>query len=432
MVIKAINPFVAGPIVKDTQFINREEDLRFLFNRLGHPDNPQSTAITGQPHIGKSSLLWKLDDRNTQIKYLGDTADRLIVNLLDLHHISHDYTDVDFWRDALQPIRESPGHYAVTRRLKIAEQANYSAQSLKNLFLYIAEKRHQRLILLLDEFERLVVHHNFKDPGFFAALRSLANNTGGLALVTSSRLSVTVMNERGRELLDTGSPFFNNMLEWNLQPFTEPVIDFLLGQARDRFSVRDRRFIRRMAGSSPFLLQAMARTLFEIEGADDARLEVATQRFYKGISHHFSDLWNSLDDHTRTAALMLSLLELGKRVLNQRFKNTDIRNFEAFAVELDKLAELGLAEVVQSDGYIWNKQKWRISSSAFAYWIRDVVIAETRHVEQYDEWLENQRFRRILTQAQWNRLNSIIPGLRDFAVETIGTFVKSVIEEGGP
>ena len=432
MDIVTLNPFVAGPVVKDTNFIDREEDLRLLFNRLGHPDNPQSTAITGQPHIGKSSLLWKLADRYTQVKYLGEAADGLIVNLLDLHHISHDYTYVRFWQEALEPIRRHPGHYAVIRRLERAEQANYSTQTLRNLFSYLAEKRHQRLVLLLDEFERLLIHPNFKEPRFFASLRSLANNTGGLALVTASRLTVTIMNERGQELLDTGSPFFNNMLELHLRPFAEPIINLLLEQAGERFSESDRKFIRRMAGSSPFLLQAMAGTLFEIESSGEERLSLATQRFYSGVSHHFNDLWHSLDDQTRTAALMLSLFELGKRVLNQRFKNRDIKNFEAFEVELGKLAELGLAETIQKGGDSWNKHQWRISSSVFAYWIRDVVIAEARHVDRYDEWLTKQRYRSFLTQAQWEKLTGIVPGLRDFAVETIGTFVRSILEEGRP
>jgi hypothetical protein len=65
----------------------------------------------------------------------------------------------------------------------------------------------------MDEFERLLVHPNFQSPDFFALLRSLATRTGGLSLVTSSRMSVAEMNERGRGLLETGSPFFNNFIK---------------------------------------------------------------------------------------------------------------------------------------------------------------------------------------------------------------------------
>ena len=46
--------FIYGRSVRPVEFLNRETELRTVFNRMR---NCESTAIVGEPHIGKSSLL---------------------------------------------------------------------------------------------------------------------------------------------------------------------------------------------------------------------------------------------------------------------------------------------------------------------------------------------------------------------------------------
>ncbi|NIV38116.1 MAG: hypothetical protein GWN58_54490, partial [Anaerolineae bacterium] len=50
--------------------------------------------------------------------------------------------------------------------------------------------------------------------------------------------------------------------------------------------------------------------MVETKGED--RQGRAAERFYERISFHFDDLWRTLDDRTRTTAVILSLVELGK------------------------------------------------------------------------------------------------------------------------
>jgi len=422
--------FIYGRPVRPGEFLNRESELQTIFNRLR---NGESTAVIGEPHIGKSSLLLQLADSATQRAYLGDNAHSLQISSLDLHPIDSNYTSAAFWKESLEPLREHPRHAVTAQRLKETAQAGYARRSLERFFNHL-DQRNQRLVLLLDEFERLLVHSNFQDPAFFALLRSLATRTGGLALVTASRLSVTQMNERGRGLLDTGSPFFNNVIPVRLRPFNEQTVDMLLGRAGETLSLDDRHFIRRVAGRHPFLLQAMAATL--VETTSDDRQSRAAETFYERISFHFDDLWHTLDDRTRTTAVILSLVELGKRALGQRFACGEIENTPTFGPELQKLAKRGLAEKV-GEGWqfdrehllLWRGERWTVGAQAFAWWVRDMVIAETRDLSDYEEWLTNKRYRFLLTQEQWDWLVSTACSAPEYALRGVAALGHALFDE---
>jgi hypothetical protein len=426
----APHPFICGRPVWPGEFLDREAELRTIFNRL---HNCESTAVVGEPHIGKSSLLFQLADEETQRAYLGDDAGCLVISSLDLQPISSDYTPTDFWGEVLEPLQEHPGHRTTGRQLERTTEAGYARRALERLFSHLG-KQDRRLVLLLDEFERLLVHPNFQDPAFFALLRSLATRTGGLALVTASRFSVAEMNERGRGLLDTGSPFFNNVIEVRLRPFDEQTVDALLDRAGELLSLDDRRFIRRVAGRHPFLLQAMAAALVEITG-DDCQARAA-QSFYEGISFHFDDLWRGLDDRTRTTAVILSLVELGGRALGRDFAYGEIERADVFGPELCKLAESGLAERV-SEGWqfdrehllLWRGERWTVGAQAFAWWVRDVVIADARRVPAYDEWLANKRYRFLVTQEQWDWLVSTVRNAPEWGVRSVGALARALFDE---
>jgi len=265
-------------------------------------------------------------------------------------------------------------------------------------------------------------------------LRSLSTRTGGFSLVVASRLNVAAMNERGRGLLDIGSPFFNNFIELRLRPFNDQTVNALLDRAGDKLPEEDRLFIRRVAGRNPFLLQAMAATFLEVEGSD--RHSYAAEEFYSRISFHFDDLWHTMDDRTRTTAVILSLVELGKRALGHRFACGEIENVEAFGPELRRLAELGLAEQV-GEGWqfdwkhllFWHGERWTICAQAFAWWVRDVVIARVRQVRDYEEWLDAKRYRLLLTQEQWDWLLKTVRGTPEWAIRGIGAMARALFEE---
>jgi hypothetical protein len=428
---KVTQPFVYGRPVRPGEFVDRGNELRTIFNRLRHGE---STAVVGTPHSGKSSVLLQIADAAIRESFLGEGAAGMRVTLLDLHPIDTAFAPASFWEEALEGLAEKPGHATIRKKLDQASDQGYSRRSLVSLFRNLAE-RNQRLVLLLDEFDRILVHPNFAEPSFFALLRSLVMQTGGLAMIVASRASVAEMNRKGRGLLAEGSPFFNHFIELRLGPFDNEAIEELFGRtAKGTLSQDDRRFTCRVAGRHPFLLQAMAATLLETTG--ESRQIRAAESFYERIAFHFDDLWESLGDRARTAAVMLSLLELGGRALGESFNYGEVQRVDAFGPELRELAKNGLAERIE-EGWqldwkhllLWRGERWSVGGQAFAWWIRDVVLVGSREVRSYEEWLADKRYGVLLTQEQWEWLTGALQKAPDWAVRGVAGVARSLLEE---
>jgi nucleoside phosphorylase len=421
-------PFIYGRALQPEEFLNREAELRSLFSRLR---SAQSTAIVGEPHIGKTSLLLKLADERTQQVYLEDDAQSILVSYLDLQPIADDYSPRDFWEDALEPLWDCASQWISPHHYKEITETDYTRRALVRLFKNQLGDNERRLVLLLDEFERLLFHPNFQSPSFFALLRSLASRTSGLVLVTASRMSIAEMNDH---LCLPGSELFNFMNNMSLFPFTESATNNLLRRAGDAFSPYDYQFIRRIAGRHPFLLQAMAATLLETTGKE--RYAHAARRFYDQIACHFDSLWHGLDDHARTASIMLSLLELGGRVLANGPTHEELEQANKISLKLREMAEQGLVEQVEEGWPLakdrllsWQGEWWTVGSQAFAWWIRDVVVAKSRLVSVYDAWLANRRYRSLLTQEQWEGLINSVLRAPQWVVYDIEAMATALIEE---
>lgn len=427
------NPFIFGRPVRREECIRRENQLRTVFNRLR---NAESTAIVGEPHIGKTSFLFQLMEPGIQGEYLDGDDKKLTFANIDLHSIGQDYTPADFWSEALAPLSRL-NVQSIDTLLARAENAQFDRQALERLFVRLASQN-RILALLLDEFERLLKHPNFKDPGFFALLRSLGTRTGGLAMVTASRIGVAGLNQMGRQLLDTGSPFFNHVMDLNLPPFTDREIEALLAKAQPPFSTDEALFVRRVAGRNPFLLQAMAGALQET-APSPSRCEQAAETFYRMAAQYFDDLWNYLDDETRTIAVILSLQEIGGRALGSDFNYGEIERVDRYGVELQKLAERGLAEQLEKprrgwawDGknlLLWRGQRWGMSCAAFTWWVRDVVIAAIRSIPTYEDWLKQKKYIGLLTQQQWDDAQRLLKKIPTSMLRGVGGLAKSLWDE---
>ena len=175
------HPFIYGRPVRANEFLNRESELRTIFNRLR---NGESTAIVGGPRLGKTSLLLKVADKSTQQAYLGDSAQNLLVSTLNLELIGSDLTSAIFWEEALEPLKKLGGHQ-ITHYLQKAAESDYARRYLERLLHHLGLKGCP-LVLLLDDFDQLLSHPNFQEPAFFTFLRSLATRTAGLVLLLAS------------------------------------------------------------------------------------------------------------------------------------------------------------------------------------------------------------------------------------------------------
>lgn len=432
------NPFKYGSAVSGRDFINRDYELAEVLHRLS---TGQSSTIIGEPHIGKTSFLLQLREPKIQIKHVGyDVAKRWSFSPLSSLHYDKAFNPTKFWDIALKPIEKHPGNRVVSRLLKEAQQARYYGYELQLLFEALkAQKR--LLIVFLDEFESLLTHNEFQDPGFFGTLRDLSSYIGGLALVVSSRFTHTRLNEIGASLLNPGSPYINHALPIRIELFDEKAVEKLLRKASPRFSLDEKIFIRRVAGQNPYLLQAMAGTLYMTPDSEN-RVGVAADKFYEHVGDagdHFGDLWKYLNESERTVAVMLAVMTLQGRALGTSFSFGEIERVDRFGLELRRLAKKGLAEMIGSSrrGWIfdseyllvWRGEKWAIGSEAFAWWVRDNVIAPSRNVLSNEEWLQNQRYVGLITQKQWDEIKETVHKLPSWAVRSVAGLARALWDE---
>jgi hypothetical protein len=64
-----LNPFLYGKPVPPVRHVGRQDKVRTLFSRLY---NGESTAIVGEPHIGKSSMLRYMADEGVRAQWLSE------------------------------------------------------------------------------------------------------------------------------------------------------------------------------------------------------------------------------------------------------------------------------------------------------------------------------------------------------------------------
>jgi hypothetical protein len=397
----------------------------------------ESTALVGEPHVGSTSLLLKLSDPDTLGRYLGAHADRFTFSYLEFLGLEEDFTASSFWAEALEPLeRDVNLDVTVREALLKAAEAAYARRPMMQLFRLLG-RRKRPLVLLLDEFDCLLQHRNFQSHQFFATLRRLASHSQGLVVITASRWPLARMQSWGRQLHPSGSSLFSHMISVRLSSFEERYVVELLDWAGDRFDDADRQFIRRIAGRNPFLVQAAASVMLETGDTGLARLTKAGTKFYERIDHHFYELWSNLDDNARTAAVILSLMELGGRAPRGSFAFGEIEQVQNFGPELSRLNELGLAERVGRKGWqfdtehllFWQGERWTVAAQAFTWWVRDVVIAGQRPLPTFDEWLADHRYVGVVTQEQWDRLLNAVRSLPDWAGRGVGVLAGSLAQE---
>jgi hypothetical protein len=364
-----LNPFRYGKPVPPERFVGREDALRTVFARVVNSD---STAIVGEPHIGKSSFLRYIRDAQVQADWLGSSATYAFIDL-DCHLIAESYQPTEFWHEVLDRAMELAPSEPIRRNIESVRQGELQSFTLRRMFDQIGRDGMQ-IVLLIDEFDVLLHHPNFNTAGFFGTLRSLAIQTDGLALVTSSRLPVAEMNRRCYEINPVGSPFFNNLIEVRLLPLQPAEIDLLIDQALGSspisFTPEDRAYITRISGRHPFLVQIASAALFDIitqqHSAADRNAAVEQLMLRRAIDH-FEDVWRHLNEETRRAMLLLAQAELDP--VHVTGGSVAIEQYDT---ELRWLADGRMIEQADDEQCArWRGARWRVSARMLARWIID-------------------------------------------------------------
>jgi hypothetical protein len=348
----------------------------------------------------------QLTCKKTQARYLGDVQD-FIFSYINLQFINNNFTPAAFWEKALAPLRKSLHQDSIVWRVDQLDRAGYASEALDDFFSFFDDQE-QRLILLLDEFDVLLSHPNFQEFSFYATLRAVTA-CGSCSLILATRDSLAGLQQRIHRLpFSGGSPILNYMMELRLRPFDNKNIEAILDRAGDTFSSQDKLCIRFFAGCQPYLVQAMAAILWETD--EKSRHKHAAERFCNLTTHHFNELWHTLQDRERAILVVLGLVECGKCRLGDKFNYDGIRGLDTLGARLRDLHNLGIADHISEDQraggsyLIWQGEQWTLRSRVLVCWVYEVAVAQTHQFAAYDEWLERKGYVSLLNPDQWKLL----------------------------
>jgi hypothetical protein len=440
MAARRLNPFRYGRPVPAEHFVGRHEAVRVIFSRIL---NSESTAVVGEPHIGKSSLLQYIADEQVRSDWLADVSGRHTFVQVDCHMLPSSYAPQDFWKYVTDEIEPVLTEQECIQQIEVVRRSDFGSFTLKHLFGILAQHG-RRVVLLIDEFDALLHHPNFNSAEFFGSLRSLASSTSSLVIVIASRLPVSELNRRSHSINPLGSPFFNTFIEHCLYPLRGNEVVQLLNQALEgtdvRFAAEDIDYITRMVGTHPYLVQMAAAALFEAaveEGVETDRLDRASDRLRRWTASHYDDLWRYLRREAQTVLVILVLAELKGRIDGRDFDTGDLGSLEWYRTELNRLADSGLVErlteqrtwhVDFGNFVVWHGHRWRVSAGTFVLWIADNAIAGTRKTVDFEQWLHNQEVEGLMTRHDQERLKELAGKIPKGVVTSAAEFVRAYLQ----
>lgn len=282
-----INPFwIDGPVIP-SRFVGRRREVRKTFSQLTGPGQG-SVAISGPPCSGKTSLLHYLAAPTIATEW-GLTEDKALISLLDCRLIDHPFNLTTFWQQVLTLLRPHlPASMGAALR-ELCQQEQISNADLE-LILDALHEGGQRLILLLDNFERLIrtqVANETVIRDFLSQLRALINRqprTLSLVVATDEPL------EELCQTIDFGgaSPFPNSFMSVHLKGFSDQEINELIENALSgtgvAFDEQDRSRVSRLSRGHPLLAQLAGYLLFEAKVAGPV-----TAESYQAIEARFRE-----------------------------------------------------------------------------------------------------------------------------------------------
>jgi hypothetical protein len=271
-----INPFwIDGP-VPPPRFIGRKREVRKTFSQLTGPGQG-SVGISGPRCTGKTSLLHYIAAPEIAAEW-NLTEDNALISLFDCQLVDHPFNITAFWRQVLNLLRPHLQDSMGEELQKLGQQGQISNADFE-MILDILHERGQRLILLLDNFERLIrtqVANEMVTRDFLSQLRALINRRPRtLSLVVTS-------DEPLEELCRTidfggASPFPNSFMSVRLKGFSDQEIDELIENALSgtgvTFDEHDRSHISRLSRGHPLLTLLAGHLLFEAKAAGPMTVE---------------------------------------------------------------------------------------------------------------------------------------------------------------
>ncbi|MCP5095841.1 MAG: protein kinase [Chloroflexi bacterium] len=281
------NPYISrGPVRSAELFWGRIHELNEIAAFL---NGNQSVSIVGPRKIGKTSLLFHLMRETTWVS-IGITDENLFV-YLDCEVLGEGTHSEIFGQFAMEmgmalEDRGLPPEPTVAKATEKPTRLSFETAVRK------LNRRGLRIILILDEFERLSLNPNL-NINFFNALRSVAGRYQLVFLTASARpLIQLTYSGKSQEILS--SPFFNifAQLFLGLMPRDE-AMTLITEPARGverPFTPETIFTLHKFLGGHPFALQVGCFHTFE-KPNDFIR---AKERTVRELKAHFEYYWRNL------------------------------------------------------------------------------------------------------------------------------------------
>lgn len=419
------SPFVHGGPVPPNDFLNRQRELRRLLNRL---EKGQATAVVGQPHTGKTSLLRYVLDKVKRDGIIGDKLDRCWFREVDSHMLGRKFDQAAFWAFVLEPVTVYFDSGELRNLYQLARENAYGSFALKRLFEAL-DQANWRIVVLLDEFDAILSHPILNSAEFYGSLRSLTSRFSSLALIIATRRSLNQLNVQTQEINPHSSPYFNIFTELRLGPLPKRDVAHLLSFAQNRFNSNDRQFVVLASGRHPYLLQLAADILWEVDQEGKLgieRYQMAGEELRMQSEGHFADTWRAWSNAERKVIMAIALAQMALMVEDHYFEWSNlIEDIHDYTPELRNLEKSGTIVKVQ-------RGDRQIKQRALLWWLADEVKRMVRSETTFEQWLEEQEFEGIFTQKEKRSLGQVARELGGFlgqgATTLIQAFAKGVGE----
>jgi hypothetical protein len=366
----------------------------------------QSTSVVGERRIGKTSLLYYLEDPSEMGKR-GFNPDEYIFVYFTFER-TRNITPTQFWKHILEEFSEQIRDEEIVTEIEtIQQREEISPFDIERLFRRITRKK-LKTVFLFDEFESVTQTTNL-DVDFFSGLRYLASTPTrfSLVLVTSSRRKLSEISHSDV----AGSPFFNIFATVPLKPFNESDARQLIRRALAEdvlsFDEKELEFLIELTGCHPFFFQMGCSYLYDaytienLTGSEKraTRLKTIKEKCVEQAESHFEYYWEKSPDPERILLTTIAILDHAEP-MEKRF---DLGNLKKYYQESESIIS-GLEDrglVLETGG------QYRIFSPMFGDWIIREVINNKPSEESYEEWLRDNEGRFAGSQRIYGRAKEI-------------------------
>jgi len=285
----ATNPYIAGGPIRDPHnFFGRADALRTIFGRLSQGG---STSLVGQRRSGKTSILYHLLTDTAQAAFSFNAEDFLLVYLDPQLGIQD---PLEFYRELIETL---------ARQVPSLAHESGGEVSQRRALTVIRQLQPRCLVLLVDEFERLISNDNFP-MDFFSFLRGLSQVNVCFVTTTAQRLCDCFWGEF------KGSPLDNVFSTEYLSSWTEPEFDHFLAETAKRSGAPMLTYtneISKLAGRFPVYVQMACSLYFEAwrqRGEVSPQDQVAIKReFAEANWPYFERIWSKYLEPEERATL---------------------------------------------------------------------------------------------------------------------------------